>query len=156
MDEFSVLLLSFATLILIIVLLLVYTTFTEGPELDRFRQILKGTIKKVGLHQGCSHYLGYLVSLPKNRPIPNECMGCSEVFECLEKKKSKPKPPEKTLGVESTQSQVIRSGTAKVRKPKTTSRKTKKKTVSTEAETKPKRSLQKRRLQRPERRNARR
>ena len=143
MDDFSILLLSFATLILIIVILLVYTSFTEGSELDRFRQILKGTIKKVGLHQGCSHHLGYLFSFPKNRPIPNECMGCSEVFDCLESKKSKPKPPKKTLGVESSQSQVVGARTAKVRKPKTTSRKTTKKTVSTEAETKPKRSLQK-------------
>ena len=100
MNEFTVLLLSFATLILIVVILLVYTSFTEGTELDRLTQILKGTVKKVGLHKDCSHYLGYLVSLPKNRPIPNECMGCSEIFECLENKKSKPKPPEKTLGVE--------------------------------------------------------
>jgi len=143
MDEFSILLLSFATLILIIVVLLVYTSFTEGSELDRFRQILKGTIKKVGLHQGCSHHFGYLFAIPKNRPLPNECMGCSEVFECLENKKSKPRPPEKALGVESSQSQVTRARTAKVRKPKTTSGKTKKKIVSTEAETKPKRSLQK-------------
>jgi len=143
MDEYGVLLLSFATLILIIVLLLVYTSFKENTESHRLRQILKGTIKKVGLHQDCSHHLGYLVSIPKNRPIPNERMGCSEVFECLENKKSKPKPPEKTLGVESSQSQVIRARTTKVRKPKTTSEKTTKKIVSTEAKTKPKRNLQK-------------
>lgn len=144
MVEFSVLLLSLVTSVLVVLLLLVYTTFTEGRKLDRLKQILKGTIDKVGIHQDCSYYLGYLVSLPRNRPIPKECMGCSKVFECLENKKSKPKPPEKTLGAKSSQSQVMGARTAKVRKPKTTSTgKTKKKIVSTEAKTKPKRRLQK-------------
>lgn len=35
----------------------------------------------------CLHKYGYLKGLPKNRPIPNECFGCSRIVECLAGKK---------------------------------------------------------------------
>lgn len=30
----------------------------------------------------CRYQLGYLRTLPKNAPIPDECLGCSRVIEC--------------------------------------------------------------------------
>ena len=33
--------------------------------------------------EGCPHKFGYLRSLPKNTPIPDECFGCSQIIECL-------------------------------------------------------------------------
>jgi hypothetical protein len=34
----------------------------------------------------CVHSFGYLGSLPKNTPIPDECLGCSKVMQCLYQK----------------------------------------------------------------------
>lgn len=31
----------------------------------------------------CPHYYGYLKKLPKNVPIPDECLGCLKIVECL-------------------------------------------------------------------------
>jgi len=31
----------------------------------------------------CPHYFGYLKKLPKNLPIPDECLGCLRIVECL-------------------------------------------------------------------------
>jgi len=32
---------------------------------------------------GCPHYFGYLKQHPKNTPIPNECLTCTKIMECL-------------------------------------------------------------------------
>ena len=32
---------------------------------------------------GCPHYFGYLRGHPKNTPIPNECLTCTKIMECL-------------------------------------------------------------------------
>jgi hypothetical protein len=32
---------------------------------------------------GCEHFLGYLKKRPKNTPIPDECLTCSKMIECL-------------------------------------------------------------------------
>jgi len=40
--------------------------------------------KKTGV-QGCPHYFGYLGEHPKNTPIPNECLTCTKIMECLSK-----------------------------------------------------------------------
>jgi hypothetical protein len=32
---------------------------------------------------GCSFKLGHLKSLPKNKPIPDECFGCPQILECI-------------------------------------------------------------------------
>lgn len=39
--------------------------------------------------EGCPHKFGYLSSLPKNTPIPNECFGCPKIVECLRTSKKK-------------------------------------------------------------------
>jgi len=39
--------------------------------------------------EGCTHKFGYLRSLPKNTPIPDECFGCPRILECLVQSKSK-------------------------------------------------------------------
>ena len=31
----------------------------------------------------CVHHFGYLRELPKNTPIPSECLGCPQVVECM-------------------------------------------------------------------------
>ncbi|MEM3769622.1 MAG: hypothetical protein QXG76_00365 [Candidatus Bathyarchaeia archaeon] len=31
----------------------------------------------------CEHFLGYLKKRPKNTPIPDECLTCSRMIECL-------------------------------------------------------------------------
>jgi hypothetical protein len=32
---------------------------------------------------GCPHYFGYLKEHPKHTPIPNECLTCTRIMECL-------------------------------------------------------------------------
>jgi len=32
---------------------------------------------------GCPHHFGYLREHPKNTPIPNECLTCTKIVECL-------------------------------------------------------------------------
>ena len=32
---------------------------------------------------GCLHFFGYLRNIPKNTLIPDECLGCSKMVECL-------------------------------------------------------------------------
>ncbi len=31
----------------------------------------------------CPHYVGYLTTLPKGNPFPDECFGCRKVIQCL-------------------------------------------------------------------------
>jgi hypothetical protein len=33
--------------------------------------------------QNCVHNFGYLRSLPKNTPVPDECFGCPKAMQCL-------------------------------------------------------------------------
>jgi hypothetical protein len=40
--------------------------------------------EKTGV-QGCPHHFGYLGEHPKNTPIPNECLTCIKIMECLSK-----------------------------------------------------------------------
>ena len=40
--------------------------------------------EKTGV-QGCPHHFGYLGEHPKNTPIPNECLTCIRIMECLSK-----------------------------------------------------------------------
>lgn len=150
MLEFNVLILTSLTLFVVSLLILFYLVVTKSKEVERLKQVLQGTIKKVGLHNhDCSHYLGYLFSYPRHRPIPNECMGCTEVFECLEHKKSKPTPLKET----SRGKEAMKHKTVKVRKPKTTKKaatsKTEKKIASSmKAKTKPGRTSQKKKVTR--------
>lgn len=45
---------------------------TEKPEFSRNNQ-----------SSGCPHRFGYLKEHPKNTPIPNECLTCTRIMECL-------------------------------------------------------------------------
>ena len=40
-------------------------------------------VKSEAKGNGCSHYLGYLKKRPKNSPIPDECLSCPQMVECL-------------------------------------------------------------------------
>jgi len=33
--------------------------------------------------RNCAHSFGYLRSLPRNTPIPDECLGCPTVVQCV-------------------------------------------------------------------------
>ena len=45
---------------------------TEKPEFSRNNQ-----------SSGCPHRFGYLKEHPKHTPIPNECLTCTRIMECL-------------------------------------------------------------------------
>ncbi len=32
---------------------------------------------------GCPHHFGYLANRPKDDPIPEECLTCSKIMECM-------------------------------------------------------------------------
>lgn len=34
-------------------------------------------------HTNCCHHFGYLADLCRNKPIPEECLLCSRVVECI-------------------------------------------------------------------------
>jgi hypothetical protein len=36
-----------------------------------------------GNSRNCSHYFGYVKTLPKSTPIPDECMWCPQIVKCL-------------------------------------------------------------------------
>jgi hypothetical protein len=42
----------------------------------------------------CKFELGYLKSLPKNKPIPDECCGCPKILECIALTKKKANDPD--------------------------------------------------------------
>jgi DNA-directed RNA polymerase subunit RPC12/RpoP len=37
----------------------------------------------VAKEAGCAHHLGYLKTRPKNTSIPEECLTCSKIIECM-------------------------------------------------------------------------
>jgi hypothetical protein len=39
--------------------------------------------KPVPSFRDCSHFFGFVKSLPKNTPIPDECLGCPWIVQCL-------------------------------------------------------------------------
>lgn len=46
---------------------------------------VKDAMKEVAVEEagGCGHHLGYLKQRPKNTPIPEECLTCSKMIECM-------------------------------------------------------------------------
>lgn len=32
---------------------------------------------------GCAHFIGYLKTRPKNTPIPDDCLLCAAIMECM-------------------------------------------------------------------------
>lgn len=126
MLEFNALILTTLTLFVVSLFILFYLYVIKSKELDRLKQILQATIKRITpLNHGCSHHLGYLHSYPSNKPIPNECLDCSDVFDCTDKKR-KPKPLKK----KSKDRKPTKQRTVKARKQETT-KKTSRKTMKT-------------------------
>jgi len=37
-------------------------------------------------NSGCQHHLGYLSEREKNQPIPDECIVCKDIVECMLRK----------------------------------------------------------------------
>lgn len=79
----DILVLTCVTLLLIVVFVLFRLVWLKA-EVDRLKQVLQGAIKKVvSTDRVCQHHLGHLNFVSKGKPIPSECMGCPDVFECL-------------------------------------------------------------------------
>ena len=92
MFEITVLVLTAVTLLIVSVVVLFRSVLLKSKEVDRMKQVLQGTLKKVvSAAHVCPYQLGYLNSLPKSKPIPSECMGCSDIFKCLAHKKKRKK-----------------------------------------------------------------
>ncbi len=63
--------------------------------LFRFRKVQKDTQKppespknsetknSIESQRKCSHFFGYVKTLPKNTPIPDECLWCPSIIDCL-------------------------------------------------------------------------
>jgi hypothetical protein len=61
-------------------------TFFEKFKERRLQQT-KQTVKKENVTSGCSHSYGYLAVRPKNVPIPQECLLCPQLIDCMLKTK---------------------------------------------------------------------
>lgn len=53
----------------------------EGP--------VKSREKEEKETSGCSHHFGYLANRPKNAPIPQECLLCQKIVDCMLKSVSR-------------------------------------------------------------------
>jgi hypothetical protein len=60
----------------------------SSQEALRMKEILiqKAKASQKGGPPGCSYYFGFLGELPKNTPIPDACLGCLKIMECLIKR----------------------------------------------------------------------
>ncbi len=57
-------------------------TATEKHTTERLKSTNETLREKNGTH-GCSHSYGYLNVRPKNSPLPQECICCMQVVNCL-------------------------------------------------------------------------
>jgi len=63
-------------------------TENERGEIPRSEKIvLSARTESASSKRDCLHQFGYLRTLSKNAPIPDECFGCSKIVECLVKTK---------------------------------------------------------------------
>ncbi len=54
---------------------------------EKKERIRKGKLRdQVSSSSTCPHEFGYLGTLPKSASIPDECLGCPEIIECLAQK----------------------------------------------------------------------
>ena len=58
-------------------------TVIRKPEKENF----ESAKDKENVTSGCSHSYGYLAVRPKNSAIPQECLCCLQVIDCLYKTK---------------------------------------------------------------------
>jgi len=61
-------------------------TVIRKPEKENLESA-KDTENKENVTSGCSHSYGYLAVRPKNSAIPQECLCCLQVIDCLYKTK---------------------------------------------------------------------
>ena len=61
-------------------------TINEKHSTENLKSTKKNTRKK-NVTSGCSHSYGFLAVRSKNSPIPQECLFCLQVVECLYKTK---------------------------------------------------------------------
>lgn len=55
-------------------------TYYACPHCFSRVQTLKPVQNKVA---GCPHFVGYLKTRPKDSPIPDECLTCSRILQCM-------------------------------------------------------------------------
>jgi hypothetical protein len=55
----------------------------EAPKVEDEPSLVEPSKLSSAGHSACPHYFGYLKKLPKNVPIPDECLGCLRIVECL-------------------------------------------------------------------------
>ncbi len=61
----------------------------QPAQASKMKELIDDKAKKTPKEPGppgCSYYFGYLGELPKNTPIPDECLGCLKIMECLIKR----------------------------------------------------------------------
>jgi len=69
---------------------------TPAPTLSQTREMPKpektvapAKTETASSKRDCLHHFGYLRTLPKNAPIPDECFGCQKIVECLIRAKTR-------------------------------------------------------------------
>jgi len=63
-------------------------TLSESKEIPKpEKNVAPARTESVSSKRDCLHQFGYLRTLPKNAPIPDECFGCPKIVECLVKAK---------------------------------------------------------------------
>jgi len=55
----------------------------EAEEEEEAGSLGMSVEEPAGAAGGCGHHLGFLKSRPKNTPIPEECLTCSKMIECM-------------------------------------------------------------------------
>ena len=57
---------------------------SESREIPKPEKTVASTkTESASSKRDCFHQFGYLRTLPKNAPIPDECFGCPKIVECL-------------------------------------------------------------------------
>jgi hypothetical protein len=88
MFEFQILVLTCLTLLTISMFIYFYLTVIRSKyELGIIKRELQAELWKEMRPPNCSHYLGFLKTFPRNKPIPDECLGCTKVILCYEAEK---------------------------------------------------------------------
>jgi len=64
-------------------------TYKQNPKKDNMKKREDSSKEPLAAVQSrqtgsaCSHYFGYLRTLPKNSALPDECLGCPKIINCL-------------------------------------------------------------------------
>jgi len=67
------------------------TQLLKEQEKKRKEEPLAKPPEKEKWSSRCTSYLGYLASLPEDKPIPRECLTCPKLFDCAMKMKAQNK-----------------------------------------------------------------